>query len=266
MANEFSLLFSPLRIGPVTVRNRIFTSAHLTRFAVENYPVERYAHYYAERAKGGAGLIIAEESLVHPTSVFARDVLIGYEERVIPGYKVITSMVHDCGAKIFSMILHGGNLFANPVLPQWSSSTVPSPSAREVPHAMNEDEIQEVIRGYVKTARHVKEGGFDGVEITSMGGTLIGQFLSPFFNKRKDCYGGSLENRMRFLNEIIDGIRKECGQEFTLGMRMGADELLPGGLNLNDTRQIAEILDRQNRLDFFDIGMATFGFVAMITE
>ena len=123
---------------------------------------------------------------------------------------------------------------------------------------MNEDEIQEVIRGYVKTARHVKEGGFDGVDTTSMGGTLIGQFLSPFFNKRKDRYGGSLENRMRFLNEIIDGIREECGQEFTLGMRMGADELLPGGLNLNDTRQIAEILDRQNRLDFFDIGMATF--------
>ena len=90
------------------------------------------------------------------------------------------------------MILHGGNLFANPVLPQWSSSTVPSPSAREVPHAMNEDEIQEVIQGYVNTARHVKEGGFDGVEITSMGGTLIGQFLSPFFNKRKDRYGGSL--------------------------------------------------------------------------
>jgi mycofactocin system FadH/OYE family oxidoreductase 2 len=258
MENEFSLLFSPLKIGSITVRNRIFTSAHLTRFAVENYPVERYGHYYAERAKGGVGLIVAEEALVHPTTVFSRDVLIGYDEKVIPGYQRITSMVHEHGAKIISMMLHGGNLFAHPILPQWSSSNVPSPSAREVPHAMNEDEIQEVIQGYIKTARHLKAGGFDGIEITSMGGTLIGQFLSPFFNKRKDRYGGGLENRMRFLNEIIHGIREECGEDFTLGMRICGDELLPGGLNLDHMKEIARILDEQKILDFLDVGAATF--------
>jgi len=258
MDANFPLLFSPLQLGNLTVRNRIFTSSHLTRFAVDNYPVERYAYYYAERAKGGVGLIIAEESLVHPSTVFSRDVLIGYDKRVIPGYRRITSMVHEHGGKIISMMLHGGNLFGNPILPQLSSSNIPSPSAREVPRAMTENEIDEVIDGYIATAANIRAGGFDGIEITSFGGTLIGQFLSPFFNRRKDRYGGSLENRMRFLRRIIDGIKRECGDEFTLGMRMCGDELLPGGLNLNHMKEIASILDQERKLHFFDIGAATF--------
>jgi len=271
MANQFSYLFTPQKIGPLTVANRIVFPAHGSLLAEDNLAGERHAYYYAERAKGGAGLIITEVTSVHPTCQSFERVILGFDKRVIPGFKRIADMVHEHGTRIFCQLWHCGRDMATTLFTRrsiWAPSPIPGPTSREIPHEMEIHEIEEVIQGYVNTARNVKEGNFDGVEIHTAHGYLIHQFLSPWSNKRTDEYGGSLENRMRLANEVIDGIRKECGNEFVVGIRISGDELTPGGLDLEDMKIIAQKLEASNKLDYISvsIGNHTLSYALMIGD
>ena len=271
MVNQFSYLFAPQKIGHLTISNRIFFPAHGSLFAEDNLPGERLAYYYAERAKGGVGLIITEVTSVHPTCQSFERVILGFDKRVILGFKRIADMVHEHGTRIFCQLWHCGRDMATTLFtrrPIWAPSPIPGPTSREIPHEMEIDEIRDVIQGYVTTARNVKEGNFDGVEIHTAHGYLIHQFLSPWSNKRTDEYGGSLENRMRLANEVIDGIRKECGNEFVVGIRISGDELTPGGLDLEDMKIIAQKLEASNKLDYISvsIGNHTLSYALMIGD
>jgi thioredoxin reductase len=133
------------------------------------------------------------------------------------------------------------------------------PTTREIPHEMEVEEIDEIVQGYVKSARNAREGNFDGVEIHSGHGYLLQQFLSPWSNKRTDEYGGSLENRMRLANRVIDGIRKECGREFVLGLRISGDELTPGGLGLEDMKVIAQKFASSQMIDYISVSIGNHG-------
>jgi mycofactocin system FadH/OYE family oxidoreductase 2 len=260
MAQGFRFLFTPLRIGRVTVPNRISFSAHLTNFAEGGLPSERHVYYYAARAKGGAGLIITEEQSVHPTDWAYEKVIEAFRSEVILGYKKITRAVHEYETKIFVQLNHNGQQCDGSLsrLPVWAPSPVPDVLFREIPKEMEIEDIQEVIHCFCKSAVHAREGGFDGIELQFGHSSLARQFMSPLTNLRQDEYGGSLENRLRFPLQLAGAVRKAVGDDFTLGVRLCADEMIPGGLTLNDAKEIAKRLEATDQIDFMDLSLATF--------
>lgn len=264
MAQQFQYLFTPLKIGPITVKNRIMITAHTKNYGVNNLMSDRHVAYYEERAKGGVGLIITEMQGVHPTSTGGfYNICFGYDRKVIPQYKKLSEAVHKHGAKILCQIWHCGQhtdstLVHDNWMPVWAVSPVPCVISRETPHEMDVDEIRQVVEGFAQTAKNVQEGGIDGVELHGAHSYGIAQFLSPFSNKRTDAYGGSLENRMRYLLEIIDAIRDACGSGFVLGCRLSGDELVPGGLGQDEMKEVARRLEATKKLDFLNISAGTY--------
>src|SRR5262245_30275441 len=193
----FRYLWSPLAIGPITVRNRIVFSAHLTNYATQHgLASEQHAAYYEARAAGGAGLIITEEHSTHPTDWPYEKLIHGFRADVIPGYQRITRAVHAHGVPILAQLNHNGGqasgMFSR--LPVWAPSPVPDPLFREVPKAVEEHEIREIVAGYALVAGHCAAGGFDGVELQCSHSSIVRGFLSPATNKRTDGYGGPLAN------------------------------------------------------------------------
>jgi mycofactocin system FadH/OYE family oxidoreductase 2 len=260
MYGQFKYLFSPLQIGKITVPNRISFSAHLTNLAERNLPSERYMYYLAERAKGGAGLIITEEQSVHPTDHAYEKLIDAYKPEVVNGYRRICRAVHEYETKIFAQLNHNGGQGDGSYsrLPLLGPSPVPDFMFREVPKEMEIEDIREVIEYFCRSASHVREGGFDGIELQIGHSSLMRQFLSPLTNLRTDDYGGSLENRMRFPLEVIAAVRKTVGPDYTLGIRLCADEMVQGGLTLDDTREIARRFEATKNIDFIDLSLATF--------
>ena len=256
----FPNLFSPLKIGTVEVKNRLSFQPHLTNLAVANLPSERQMYYWGERAKGGAGLIITEELTVHPTDMAYEKLIDVYHAEVIPGFKKITDYVHQFDAKIFAQLNHNGQQGDGSLsrLPVWAPSPVPDVLFREIPKAMEPEDIDEVARYFARSAIHVREGGFDGIELQFGHSSLARQFLSPLTNYRSDEYGGSLENRMRAPLKFISAVRKAVGNDFTLGIRMCADEMIPGGLDLGQVQEICALFEASGLIDFMDLSIATF--------
>jgi len=161
---------------------------------------------------------------------------------------------------MFAQINHNGmqasSIYSRrPVL---GPSPLVDPIHREICKELEPEEISEIVRGYALVARHVREGGFDGAELQSSHSSLIRQFFSPYYNRRTDAYGGSLENRMRFALEVIAAVRDEIGRDFTLGIRLCGDELIPAGLTLDDVREIARRLETTGQLDFINTSIGEF--------
>jgi len=256
----FTFLFSPLTIGRVEVPNRISFSAHLTNFAENHLPSERHVHYLAARAQGGTGLIITEEQSVHPTDRAYEKLIEAFRPDVIPGYRAITRAVHQHETKIFAQLNHNGQQCSGALsrLPVWAPSPVPDVMAREVPKAMEIEDIQEVIEYFCRSAQHARDGGFDGAELQFGHSSLVRQFMSPLTNYRSDEYGGSFDNRMRFALELVRAVRTPVGRDWTLGIRLCADEMIPGGITLDDAKVIAKELEDTGCLDFMDLSLSTF--------
>ncbi|MEW6439929.1 MAG: FAD-dependent oxidoreductase [bacterium] len=263
---ELSHLFSPLKIGNVTVRNRILASAHITGFVKNGLPSERHLNYYEARAKGGAGLIIQEAIGVDPLTLHNPKVFCdGSHDGIIPPMKRIGKAVHDHGAKIFCQIAHGGSVMSS--YHTWahieSASNVPTAGQGEVPDALDAEGIERVIQGFVGTALRVKAAGYDGVELHFGHGYLHQQFLSPYCNVRTDEYGGSPGNRMRFGMQIIDRVRAAVGRDFVVGLRMSADELLQGGgYTLDDGKEFVRKWEATGKIDYVSVTVAsTMSFI-----
>ena len=256
---RYPLLFSPVRLGPVEVPNRIVFSAHLTNYAAANLPTEQHAAYYAARAAGGAGLIISEEHVVHPSDWPYEKVIHGYRPEVVPGYRRITGAVHAHGVPIFAQLNHNGGQASSRYSRRavWAPSPVPDPLFREVPKAMGTAEIAEVVAGYAQVARHCAEGGFDGVEIQCSQSSLVRGFLAPGTNLRTDSYGGPLANRARILLEIIAAVRAAIGPERALGVRLSGDDLIDGGVTLDEAVELAQMIE--GSVDYLNtsVGVAT---------
>ncbi len=264
--SQFKYLYSPLKIGSVTVPNRVVFSAHLTNLSENNLVGERLINYYAERAKGGCGLIITEEQSVHPTDHAYEPLIHAFHEEVIAGYRKLTEKVHSYGSKIFAQINHNGmqcsGMYSR--LPVWGPSPVYDPIHREMPKEMEHEDIQEVIDGYVRVLGYVKAGGFDGAELQSSHSSIIRQFFSPYYNRRTDKYGGSFENRLRFAIELIEALRAAYGRELVLGIRLCGDELIPQGLTLADVCKIAQALEKTGLLDYINTSIGEFHHLYMV--
>ncbi|HZU67390.1 MAG TPA: mycofactocin system FadH/OYE family oxidoreductase 2 [Ktedonobacteraceae bacterium] len=266
MAGQYQYLFTPIRIGQTIIPNRVVFAAHLTNLAEENLPGPRLIAYYAERARGGCGLIITEEQSVHPSDWAYQKLIHGFDSHVIPHYRHMTRAVHDYGTRMFAQINHNG-MQASSIYsrrPVVGPSSLVDPIHREMCKELEPEEIAEIVRGYALVARHVREGGFDGAELQSSHSSLMRQFFSPYYNRRDDDYGGSLENRMRFALEVIEAVRAEVGRDFTLGIRLCGDELIPAGLTLDDVCEIARRLEATGQLDFINTSIGEFHNLYMV--
>jgi mycofactocin system FadH/OYE family oxidoreductase 2 len=260
MPGQFRFLFSPLTIGKVVVQNRISFSAHLTNFAESGLPSERHAFYYAARARGGAGLIITEEQSVHPTDRAYEKLIEAFRPESIPGFRKITGAVHEYETRIFAQLNHNGQQCSGALsrLPAWAPSPVPDPMFRETPKEMEIEDIREVIQYFCRSAIYAREGGFDGIELQFGHSSLARQFLSPLTNLRSDEYGGDFEKRLRYPMELLKAVRETIGEDFTLGIRLCADEMAWGGITLDDAKKIAQALEATGAIDFMDLSLSTF--------
>ena len=257
----YRYLWTPLQLGPVTTRNRIVFSAHLTNYARDGRPTEQHAAYYAARAAGGAGLIITEEHSTHPSDWPYEKLIHGFHRDVIPGYRAITDAVHRHRVPIFAQINHNGGQASSMYsrMPVWAPSAVADPLFREVPKAVDQAEIDEIIAGYAVVAEHCAEGGFDGIELQCSHSSIVRGFLSPATNTRTDEYGGTIENRARLLVQVVNAVRRVIGNRMALGVRICGDELIDGGTTIDDAVRIAQIAEATGQVDYINtsIGVAT---------
>jgi 2,4-dienoyl-CoA reductase-like NADH-dependent reductase (Old Yellow Enzyme family)/thioredoxin reductase len=258
---EMKHMFTPVRIGNLTVKNRFIVSPMVVNYCTtDGQATETYIAYHEGRAKGGWGLIITEDYAVNPAAKAFVGIAGLWEDDQIPGHAELTKRVHKHGAAIFAQIYHAGRQAARAVTrtEAVAPTAIPCPFTLETPHALSVDEIAQIVEQFGDCALRAKKAGFDGVEVHGGHGYLIAQFMSPYSNKRFDRYGGNLANRMRLPLEIIADIRKKCGDDFPIQFRISADEMVPGGRTIEDTKAQARILE-QAGVDSFDITVGTDG-------
>jgi 2,4-dienoyl-CoA reductase (NADPH2) len=258
---EHPRLFTPLRIGPVTVANRIVFAAHLTNAAVDGLPTAQHAAYYAARAAGGAGLVITEEHAVHPSDRAYEKVIRGHDPAVLPGYRMLTAAVHAGGAPVFAQLTHHGGQGAGtysrrPVL---AASAVPDPLFREVPREMDLGDIAEVVAAFAALAGRCAEGGFDGVEVQASQSSLLRGFLSGATNRRTDGYGGPVANRARLLLEVLRAVREAVGPGLAVGVRLAGEEFVRDGTTPAEAAEVARRAVATGAVDYVNttVGVAT---------
>lgn len=265
----FPHLFKPLRIGPVESRNRIVFGAHFTMFS-EPAPVwgepgfmgARQGRYLAERARGGAGVVIAGQAHVHPTTAYQMpNNAVAWDEASIPHFERVTSPIHEHGSLAFIQLAHNGGVNQGPwsKLPAWAPSAVAN--SLEPPKPLEKDEIRELAESFARSAANAVTAGFDGIEIHAAHGYLIHEFLSPASNKRTDEYGGSLENRMRFGVEVLEAVRERVGAKVAVGLRLVGDEEMRSGRGLTaaDAAEIGARFEVLGLVDFLNVSVGVSG-------
>lgn len=233
---DIAPLWQPFQLGPVRLRNRVFVSAHTTNFGRGNAPTGRHVAYHRQRAAGGVALIITEGVRVHPVSA-TRDTALGaFTDAAIPAYAAMVEAVREEGAAMFAQLLHLGRQAAGDFsrTAAWAPSARPWATGAHVPHAMGRADIHTVVDAFGSAARRMAEAGFDGLEIHLGHGHLLQQFLSPATNHRGDEYGGSLAGRVRLPREVLAEVFSVIAGVRPVGIRISADEFLPGGLGLGD--------------------------------
>lgn len=258
--SDYPHVFNPLTIGTTPVRNRIFVPAHTTNYGENNLPSDRHLAYHRARAAGGVGLNIFEAIRVHRSSLGRQQGVNGYDSACIPRFARIADAVRNEGGRLFGQIIHlGRHIDGNYArTPAWSASDIPWAATAPPPHPMTEEEIALVCQAHGDVAANLIDAGLDGIELTMSHGHLLQQFMSPASNNRDDDYGGSLENRLRFPLDTLRGVRKRLGPDKTLGIRISADESLPGGLALDDMTGIVRYLAQQVQVDFVNVSHSAY--------
>jgi len=238
-------LFEPIRINRLEVPNRIFMPAVHLNMARNGHVTERILDFYAERARGGAGLITAGYATVDDRSGGPGNIG-AHDDAYIPGLARLAEVIHLGGARAGIQINHAGRYNPSVVMggrQAVAPSALPSPLTRETPRELSEDEILAIIAAFAAAAGRIRSAGFDVVEILAGTGYLISEFLSPVTNRRRDRWGGSFENRMRFGLEVVRAVRGEVGSGFPVMVRVNGNEMVPGGLGPGDLRRFARALE-----------------------
>lgn len=239
-------LFEEIKIGDLSIKNRFVRSATWENMTEDGKMNEKLCDIYEELAKGEVGLIITgyanivEEEQPNP-GMFGI-----YNDSFIDGYKKLCNRVHEYNSKIVLQVAYGGTktkynvgerkIFAPSNIPELSTGTIGIP--------MTKEDIDYIVSAFGQSARRAKESGFDGIEIHGAHTYLINQFLSPYYNQRTDEYGGSLENRMRFLVEIYTAMRSKVGMNYPILLKLTASDFFDGGLRFEETRKIAQKMEK----------------------
>jgi 2,4-dienoyl-CoA reductase-like NADH-dependent reductase (Old Yellow Enzyme family) len=256
----FPRALSPLQVGRLTFRNRIFVPAHTTNFGEHHLPSAQHLSYHRARAKGGAGAIIFESIRVHANSLGRPQAVCGFDPACVDPFKKITDAVKQEGAAMLGQIIHLGRQvegdFERTV--SWGASPVPWSISALPPRPMDDYDMEEVIEGHLRTARNLVAAGFDGIELQMAHGHLLQQFLSPLSNKRDDEYGGAIENRLRFPARVLAALRAELGGAICLGIRISGDEYQDGGLGIDEVERMVPMLARQTQIDFVNVSHSAY--------
>jgi len=240
---EFNRLFTPITVQGMKLRNRIVLLPISTGFIEPDESVgDRFINFYAERAKGGAGLIIIPFT---PIKDGARIEPGLFDDRFLSGIRSLTSRIHFHGAKTAAQLILSYFVVLQNNIPELVG---PSPVFNKIVHAvpreLTRDEIHFIVTEFGNAARRAREGGFDAVEILVGAGYILNRFLSPISNNRLDDYGGSLANRMRIILEVIESIKNEVGNDFPIICRLNVEEQMPGGHTIEDSKEVLIALEK----------------------
>ena len=250
--NPYPNLFTPLRAGALTLKNRIILGSMHTRLECMDRPAERLAAFYAERARGGVSLVLTGGVSPDGPGRMEEDSLVFNRRDQIPFHRTIVDAVHAAGAPICLQILHAGRYAKLDGLV--GASDLPSSINRRTPRVLADADVEETIAAFVECAALAQEAGYDGVEIMGSEGYLITQFTAPRTNNRADRWGGSLENRLRFPVEIVRRTRRRVGPDFLIAFRISALDLVAGGLDADETAAQGRALAAAGA-DLFDTGI-----------
>lgn len=256
----YAQLFQSLSIGPREARNRLIFGSHTTNLARQHLLSEQHGNYYASRAEGGVGSIVLEEHIVHPSDRPYEAALLGYLPETPAALARVSARVRAAGALTLVQLNHNGQQGVSDHHQRelWAPSAVPDVATREVPKAMELEDIRAVISGFALVAQHAVRGEADGIELQVSDRSLLRQFLSPLTNQRSDAYGGSLENRLRFLQETIEAVAAVLQGRFVLGVRLCVDELAPwAGLTPEQGVEIARRLAETGRVHYLTVTMGS---------
>jgi 2,4-dienoyl-CoA reductase-like NADH-dependent reductase (Old Yellow Enzyme family) len=250
-------LFSPLALGPVTIPNRIISTSHQTTLVHDHLPTDDLIAYHRARAAGGAGLIVIEATAVHSTGLLTAHTLGGYLPQIVPVYRRLADAVHEHGTRLMCQLFHGGRemITSGPRAPAVAASSIPSARFLVEPRELSAVEIREMVAGYRQAAVHAREGGLDGVEVCAGFGYLPTQFLSAHANTRTDDYGGSFENRLRFLREVLEAMREGIGAGGAVGCRLTDESGSYDGTDVEDVVEAAGVLADDGLADYISVAL-----------
>lgn len=227
-AAAFPLLFSPLEVGPVRLKNRVLSSGHDTVMADHGQVTDQLVAYHRARAEGGVGLIVLQVAGVHRTAKYTSHMLMADSDECIEGYRRLCEELKPYGCAVFGQLFHGGRETTasdDGSLPvAYAPSSVPNERFGVMPRALSGELIREIVAGFGSAAARLQRAGLDGVELVASHGYLPGQFMDPTVNLRTDEYGGTAEGRARFLRECLESIRAQVGDSMAVGVRVSTDE------------------------------------------
>lgn len=249
-------LLQPFQLKHLTLKNRIMTTSHEPAYPEEGMPKERYRAYHEARAKAGVALTMtAGSATVSKDSPPVFNNILAYKDEVVPWLKDVADSCHEHGTAVMIQLTHLGRRTGwakGDWLPVVSPSHRREASHRAFPKKMEDWDIDRIIRDYADAAERMKAAGLDGIELQAYG-HLMDQFWSPLTNTLEGPYGGSLENRIRFSLDVLDAIRQRVGDEFIVGVRYTADEIIQGGLTRNEGLEISRILRDTGQVDFLNV-------------
>ena len=256
MARDNDPLLQPYQLKHLTLRNRVMTTAHEPAYSEDGLPKDRYRLYHVERAKGGVALTMtAGSAIVSPDSPAAFGNLHAYRDEIVPWLKRLTEDCHEHGAAVMIQISHLGrrtNWNKADWLPVLAPSPLREPAHRTFPKTAEDWDIERIVADYASAAQRMQAAGVDGIELEAYGHLMDG-FWSPATNQRTDAWGGSLDNRLRFTQRVLDAIRAACGTAFIVGIRMVADEDWDRGLSRAEGLEIAKRLASGGQVDFLNL-------------
>ncbi|UCZ85117.1 FAD-dependent oxidoreductase [Pseudomonas sp. L5B5] len=259
MTTAFPHLFAPLQIRGKRLKNRIMSSGHDTSMPTDNLVNEQLIAYHRARAEGGVGLIVLQVAGVHDSARYTSHVLMATDDACIDGYRRLAETCHAHGTLVLSQVFHPGREImesADGLLAvAYAPSGVPNERFRVMPRALDQEMIDAIIQGYADAARRLHQAGLDGVELVASHGYLPAQFLNPRVNRRSDGYNGELEQRLRFIREVLAAMRASTADDFIIGLRISADERDPEGLTEDESLAAARQL--QDQLDYLHIVAGT---------
>jgi 2,4-dienoyl-CoA reductase-like NADH-dependent reductase (Old Yellow Enzyme family)/thioredoxin reductase len=252
-------LFSPIKLGSLQVKNRLVMPPMSLNFGVDEdgYVTEQHWEYLAARARGGTGMIVVGGGAVHPSGLDLPRMPPIWSDRFIGALRKMTERIHGYDTKFGMQLLHGGRQA------YLGEKVAPSPIAalavvKGIPRELTREEIGELVRAYGDAALRCQRAGFDFVEIHAAHGHLITEFLASNSNLRQDEYGGSFENRIRFLIEIIEDIKTKTQAGYPIGVRINGEDYVEGGWTLEDAKRLAPILE-QLGIDWLHVSAGIYG-------
>lgn len=264
----YNKLFSSGNIGKVKIKNRLVMAPMTSGLAnLDGTPTKEMISFYEARAIGEAGLIILESAKINEVhgSLLMRQLSVARDKNIAP-LANLAQTVHKHGSKVMVQLNHPGRQTISALIggqPVVSASAIPCKSLKQETRALTTEEVKELIKQFIDGAKRVQKAGFDGVELHAAHGYLLQQFLSPYTNKREDEYGGSFENRLRVVIEIIQGIKEECGTDFPVGVRLSVEEFLDKTgitedyIHIEDGIKIAKELEKVG-IDFIDVSCGLY--------